>query len=77
MWDASLLVTVGTKKCLDMTVGKIENGSERGFVKHRLNCLLITDPICLENPYGALVLILININYYSKENLWQQCRCIL
>ena len=31
-----------------MTVGKIENGLERGFVKHRLNCLLVTDPIrCL------------------------------
>ena len=27
-----------------MTVGKIENGLERGFVKNRLNCLLITDP---------------------------------
>ena len=26
-----------------MTVGKIENG----FVKHRLNCLLISDPMCL------------------------------
>ena len=26
-----------------MIVGKIENGLERGFVKHRLNCLLITD----------------------------------
>ena len=25
-------------------VSKIENGLERGFVKHRLNCLLITDP---------------------------------
>ena len=31
-----------------MIVGKIENGLERGFVKHRLNCLLITDPICLQ-----------------------------
>ena len=30
-----------------MTVGKIENGLERGFVKHRLNCLLITDPVSL------------------------------
>ena len=30
-----------------MTVGKIENGLERGFVKRRLNCLLITDPIFL------------------------------
>ena len=30
-----------------MTVGKIENGLERGFVKHRLNCLFITDPIGL------------------------------
>ena len=27
-----------------MTFGKIENGLERGFVKHRLNCLLKTDP---------------------------------
>ena len=30
-----------------MTVGKIENGLERGFVKHRLNSLLKTDPKCL------------------------------
>ena len=30
-----------------MIVGKIENGLERGFVKHRLNYLLITDPLCL------------------------------
>ena len=28
-----------------MTVGKIENGLERGFIKHRLNCLLITHPV--------------------------------
>ena len=28
-----------------MIFGKIENGLERGFVKHRLNCLLITDPV--------------------------------
>ena len=29
-----------------MIVGKIENGLERhGFVKDRLNCLLITDPV--------------------------------
>ena len=28
-----------------MTVGKIENGLERGFVKHRLYYLLITDPM--------------------------------
>ena len=27
-----------------MIVGKIEDGLERGFVKHRLNCLSITDP---------------------------------
>ena len=44
VWDASLLVTVNSRHCSDMTVGKIENGLERGFVKHRLNCLLITDP---------------------------------
>ena len=47
VWDASLLVTVGSRQCLDMIVGKIENDLERGFVKHRLNCLLITDPMCL------------------------------
>ena len=42
-----LLVTVGSRQCLDMIVGKIENGLVRGFVKHRLNCLLITDPTFL------------------------------
>ena len=30
---------------IDMAVGKIKNILERGFVKHRLNCLLITDPM--------------------------------
>ena len=44
--DASLLVTVSSIQCLDMTVTKIENGLERGFVKHRPNCLLIADPMC-------------------------------
>ena len=44
MWDASLLVTVTSRLCLDIAFGKIENGLERCFVKHRLNCLLITDP---------------------------------
>ena len=47
VWDASLVVTVGSRQCLDMTVGKIENGLEHGFLKHRLKCLLITDPKCL------------------------------
>ena len=44
-WDARLLVTVSSRQCLDMTVVKIENGSERRFVKHRLNCLVITTQI--------------------------------
>ena len=44
MFDASLLVTVGSRQYLDVIFGKIENGLERGFVKHRLNCLFITDP---------------------------------
>ena len=44
VWDASFLATVSSSQCLDMTGGKIENGLERGFVKHRLNYLLITDP---------------------------------
>ena len=35
-------------QCLDTIVGKIENGLERGFVKHCLNCLLITDPTSCE-----------------------------
>ena len=30
---------------VDMIVGKIENDLKRGFVQHRLNCLLITDPM--------------------------------
>ena len=45
VWGASCLpVTVSSRQCLDRTVGKIENGLERCFVKHRLNCILITDP---------------------------------
>ena len=43
VWDASLLVTVSSRQFLYMTVGKIENGLERGF-KDLLNCLLITEP---------------------------------
>ena len=39
VWDASLLVTVGSRQCLDMIGGKIESGLERCFVKHRLNGL--------------------------------------
>ena len=36
-----------------MIVGKIENGLERrGFVTHRLNCLLITDAKSLQDLYG-------------------------
>ena len=44
VWDASLLATVSSSQCLDLTGGKIENGLERGFVNRRLNYLLITDP---------------------------------
>ena len=40
----AFLLPSAVDKCLDMIVGKIENGLERGFVKHRLNCLLKTDP---------------------------------
>ena len=39
-----------------MAVGKIENGLERGFVKHRLNRLLITDPICLQKLFAYKLL---------------------
>ena len=41
----AFLLLSATRQCLDVTVGKIEDGLERGFVKHRLNCLLITDPL--------------------------------
>ena len=44
VWNASLLITISSIQCLDMTVGKVENGLEHSFVKHRLNCLLLTDP---------------------------------
>ena len=47
VWDASLLVTVSSRQCLDKTIGKIENGLGHGFVKDRLNCLLIIDPSSL------------------------------
>ena len=42
VFDTSLLVTIGSRQCLDMIqiVSKIENGLEGSFVKHRLNCLL-------------------------------------
>ena len=33
-----------------MIVGLIENGLERSFVTHRLNHLLITDPLSLLQP---------------------------
>ena len=52
VWDAGLPVTVKSRQCLDMTVGKIGNGLERGFVKHRLNCLLISDPY-FKDIYGT------------------------
>ena len=29
----AFLLLVNSRQCLDMTVGKIENGLERGFVK--------------------------------------------
>ena len=47
VFDVSLLVTVGSRQCLDMIGGKIGDGLEHGFVKHRLNCLLKTDPVFL------------------------------
>ena len=40
----AFLLPSALRQSLDMTVGKIENGLERDFVKHSLNCLLITDP---------------------------------
>ena len=40
----NLLVTISSRQCLDMIDGNIENGLERGFVKHRLNYVLIIDP---------------------------------
>ena len=45
VWDASPFVAVSSSQCLDMTVGKIENGLERGFVKHLITVtqhLLVT-----------------------------------
>ena len=42
--QAFLLPSAGSRQYLDMTVGKIENGLKRGFIKRRLNYLLITDP---------------------------------
>ena len=46
-----------------MIVGNIENGLERGFVKHCLNYVLIIDPMCFsckcdDSKILALVVIL-------------------
>ena len=46
-----------------MNVDKIENGLERGFVKHRLNCLLITDPLFLGQHFP--VSLLLDVPSYS------------
>ena len=46
-----------------MTVGKIENGLEGGFVKHCLNCLLITDPTCFLTGLRASVFFLGMTNF--------------
>ena len=51
--DASLLATVSSSQCLDMAGGKIENGLEHGFVKCRLNYLLITYPLRLTTEMKA------------------------
>ena len=34
--------SVHRKRCLDVMVGQIINGLERGFVKHQLNLVVIT-----------------------------------
>ena len=43
-----------------MTVGKIVNGLVRGFVKHRLSHLLITDPLSLLQPVPNLYTLLLS-----------------
>ena len=34
--------SIHRKRCLDVMVGQIINGLERGFVKHQLNLVVIT-----------------------------------
>ena len=50
-------------------IGKIENSLERGFVKHRLNCLLITDPMFPEGSSNGDVDSLI-VNFKSPVLLY-------
>ena len=47
-----------------MTVGKIENGLERGFVKHGVNCLLITDPRCF-----IVYIVIIVLDGFRKQSI--------
>ena len=49
-----------------MIVGKIENGLEPGFVKHGLNCLLITDPL-------GFLTVLENIKAIENETFLGLC----
>ena len=54
-----------------MTVGKTENGLERGFVKHRLTCLLIIDPSFLFWHFAYT-----KISFFVQENrvVWTKKR---
>ena len=51
-----------------MIVGKIENGLERGFVKHRLNCLLITDQLVLFFKQNNREARLLGVGFRTENN---------
>ena len=56
-----------------MTVGKIENGFERGFVKRLLNCLLITDPLCFYWQLTKRRLQSDGVNIEKQKNYDRNC----
>ena len=57
-----------------MIVSKIDNDLERGFVKHRLNCPLITDPrLAPVNIFSSscdwLLILLLLFFFQNRGNL--------
>ena len=67
-WSTVYAKTFRNKWCLDKNIGLIENGLERGFVNHWLNCVEITGPLSL-----LLALLLASSsNYDDDDNVRKQ-----
>ena len=50
-----------------MIVGKIENTLERGFVKHRPNCLLIADPKHMKQQSVRMISFHVRLDIFACD----------